>query len=261
MLDGLGELCDQGLLRVTEATGGDRYLMLETVHEYARERLDLSGEAANVRDAHAAHFLARAEMGEAALRGPDQTPWLRRLEADYPNFLAALGWLRESGQAELALRLAGALFHFWQMRNDFAEGRQRLQDVLALPGLRRTAAWAKAQTALGYMLHNGNDVPRARALLEEALAVWRELGDQRGIAMALMELATVLMDLGDLDRARALGEEALAICRALGDDFGACTCCLASASSPSAAATTRGRAPRSRSPSSWPRRWGRPAAA
>jgi predicted ATPase/DNA-binding CsgD family transcriptional regulator len=222
VLPGLEALRDQGLLRVVDGAGAgdDRYTMLETVREYALARLQERGEAAAARDAHAAHFLALAEAGESSLRGSDQPVWMSRLHVEYPNLRAALNWHCERGDAERALRLAGALFHFWQMRNDFKEGRQRLEQALALPVAKRTAAWAKAQTALGYMLVNCYVPVRAQAVLEEVLAVWRELGDRRGIAMALVELVGVDLEGGNPDRARARGEEALAIYRALGDDFG-----------------------------------------
>jgi DNA-binding CsgD family transcriptional regulator/tetratricopeptide (TPR) repeat protein len=220
VLKGIEALCEQSLLRTVQgADGEDRYTMLETVHEYALARLDESGEATPVRDAHAAHFLALAEAGEFGLRGPDEATWNARLEAEYPNLRAALEWSCQRGNAEQAWRLAGALFHFWSIRNDFAEGQRRLTEALSLPGPMRTAAWAKALTALGYMTHNRSDFPRARALLEEALAVWRELGDQRGIAMALAHTASLDWNEGNLDRARDQGEEALTTYRRLGDRF------------------------------------------
>jgi predicted ATPase len=220
---GLTALCDQGLLRPVEGVGGaDRYAMLETVREYALARLAESEEEEIVRDAHAAYFLALAETAEPGLRGAEQATWLRRLEADYSNILSALSSFCKREEGELARRLAGALWPFWQLRGRFEEARQRLQEVLALPGPARTAARAKAQAALGYMVLQGHqsELPRARALLEEALAVWREIGDQSGIALALGELMAVALNEGDVDQARALGEGALEIFRALDDDYG-----------------------------------------
>jgi DNA-binding CsgD family transcriptional regulator len=176
-----------------------------------------------VRDAHAAHFLALAETAEPHYRDAEQAAWLARIEADYPNLRAALGWLRERGDAERAWRLAGALFQFWQLRGLFAEGWQQLEDALALPGDSRSVAWAKAQTALGYMTiqsYSFHHFPRARAILEEALAVWRELGDRRGAARALEEFMSLELNEGNFDRARAAGEEALATYRELGEEYG-----------------------------------------
>ena len=220
VLERLGALRDQALLRSVEsADQRSRFTMLETIREYALARLDERGEAAAARDAHAAHFLALAEEAEAHVRGPEQVSWLGRLVVEYPNLRAAMGWLRERGDAERSVRLAGALFLFWQMRNDFAEGRQWLADALTVPGATRSAAWAKAQTALGYMTTQENDLPRARAMLTDALRVWRELGDRLGAATTQDELAVVALNEGNLQQARALGEEALATYRAFGDDF------------------------------------------
>ncbi|HEU0113208.1 MAG TPA: AAA family ATPase, partial [Thermomicrobiales bacterium] len=215
----LGALCDQGLLRMVEgADGRPRFLMLETVREYARKQLDAAGETAAARAAHAAYCVALAEMAEPHLHGPDEVAWMRRLEEEYPNLRRALKWLCANGDAEPALRLVGALSFFWIGRNDFAEGRQRLEEALALPAPTRTAAWAKAQTALCSALHPSPHL--VRPLLQEALAVWRELGDQAGLATALDELMVVHLNEGDLDRARALGEEVLVTYRALGNDIG-----------------------------------------
>jgi DNA-binding CsgD family transcriptional regulator len=220
VLNALETLCDQGLLRTVEGPAGDRYAMLETVREFALARLNESGEAATVRDAHAAHFLALTEEADAALRGPDQLVWLRRLEADRPNLRSALDWLCARGEAELAWRLAGTLWLYWQLQGDFREARQWLQKALALPGAPRSAAWAKAQTVLGYLTYSLDDFALARTLLTEALAVWRQLGDRRGHPQCLGERAAGDLNEGDLERARQLSGEALTIYRALADDFG-----------------------------------------
>jgi predicted ATPase/DNA-binding CsgD family transcriptional regulator len=215
----LGTLCDQGLLRMADgADGNPRYTMLETMREYALKQLDEAGETAAARTAHAWHFVELAETAAPHLHGPAEVVWLRRLEDDYPNLRAALDWLGATGDAERALQLVGALSFFWMGRNDFAEGRRRLEDALALPAPTRTAAWAKAQTALGAILQENPAL--ARPKVQEALAVWRELGDPAGLATALDELAVVHLNEGDLDRARSFGEDVLARYRALGDDLG-----------------------------------------
>jgi non-specific serine/threonine protein kinase len=219
VMNELETLCGQSLLRTVEAAASDRYVMLETVREYAQTQLEEHGEEAAARDAQAAHFLALAKAADVHLGGPLGSFWMERLEVDYPNLLAAFSWLHARGVAERGQRLAGALQWFWQMRGDFVEGRRRLQDSLAVPGSTRTVAWARAQTALSIMTVNCYDYISARALLEEALVVWRELGDQCGIATAITELAFHESRL-DPEQARVLGEEALATYRTLDDARG-----------------------------------------
>jgi predicted ATPase/class 3 adenylate cyclase len=122
-LDGVSSLLDKSLL-VREETSeeGSRFVMLETIHEYASEKLHESGEAAEVSRLHAEYFMAFAE--EAELEGPDQVSWMERLEADHDNFRAALSWLLQVGKAELALRIGGALWLFWRIRGHLSEGRR-----------------------------------------------------------------------------------------------------------------------------------------
>jgi len=124
-LDGVSSLLDKSLL-VREETSEEesRFVMLETIHEYASEKLHESGEAAEVSRLHAEYFLAFAEEAEAELEGPDQVSWMERLEADHDNFRAALSWLLEVGEAELALRIGGALWLFWRIRGHLSEGRR-----------------------------------------------------------------------------------------------------------------------------------------
>src|SRR5262249_10399152 len=129
--DTLQSLLDKSLLRKRESELGPRYWMLETIREYATERLEGSGEAERLRSRHAKHYLALAE--EAATHDLRWHPgdWLDRLELEHDNFRAALDRLHASGEHELALRLAAALWRFWQMRWHRAEGERCLEDALA----------------------------------------------------------------------------------------------------------------------------------
>lgn len=224
-IDALSALREQGLLRVTEREPGClRYGMLETIREFAQARLKTSGDEAQVREAHAAYFLQLVEEADRRMKGPDQANWRRRIDTEYGNVLAALDWFIAQGDAQRAWRLTGALWSYWQQGNSFSEGVRRLELALALPGERRSAAWAKAQTALGYMI--GQDFRTttafydAQELLEEALDVWQDIGDQHGVAMTLEELMATHYNHGDFARAWACGEDALAIYRALADDYG-----------------------------------------
>jgi predicted ATPase len=129
-LEGVSSLLDKSLLRQEVGPEGEpRFVMLETIHEYARERLEASGEAEEVRRLHAAYFLALAEEAEPELSGADQLACLERLEAEHDNMRAALSWSLEK-EPETALRLAVALARFWEKRSYFSEGSRWLEAAL-----------------------------------------------------------------------------------------------------------------------------------
>ena len=225
VLDGVASLVDKSLLRQQEqASGEPRFRMLETIREYGLECLTASGEEPAVRRAHADYYLALAEAAEPALTGPEQTTWLERLEAEHDNLRAALRWAEESGEAEIGLRLAGALCQFWLMRGHLREGQERLARLLGLAGASPyTAARAKALTGAGHLADNLSDYAAAHAFFEESLAIRRELGEKGGIAAALNDLGWVAWHRNDYTAARALSEESLAIWRELGDKAGIAT--------------------------------------
>ncbi len=131
VLEGVAALADLSLIRLDEGGPEPRYGMLETIREFAQERLAASGEDAAVRRAHAAYFLGLAEAGKPNLNGAGQRAWLRRLEAEQPNFRAALEVLAASADHEAHQRLAANLGHFWWMRAHLAEGRAHLERALA----------------------------------------------------------------------------------------------------------------------------------
>ena len=125
--------------------------MLETIHEYAREKLQESGEAEEIGRAHAEYFLALAEEAEPALMGADQVPWMERLEAEHDNLRAALSWSLEAGDAESALRIGGALWRFWNVRGHSSEGRRWLAAGLSGGEAAPVSVKARALLALGYL--------------------------------------------------------------------------------------------------------------
>jgi predicted ATPase/class 3 adenylate cyclase len=225
VLDGVASLLDKSLLRQQEqASGEPRFRMLETIREYGLECLTASGEEPAMRRAHADYYLALVEAAEPALTGPEQTAWLERLEAEHDNLRAALRWAEESGEAEVGLRLAGALCQFWLMRGHLREGQERLARLLGLAGAPPyTAARAKALTRAGHVADNLGDYAAAHAFFEESLAIRRALGEKGGIAAALNDLEWVAFHRNDYTAARALSEESLAIWRDLGDKEGIAT--------------------------------------
>ncbi len=194
--------------------------MLETIREYAHEQLRASNEIEAAQRIHAAYFLALAEAAEAALIGPQQTEWLRRLEAEHDNLRAVLGWATACDEAETALRLAGSLWRFWQMHGHVREGRRWLAAALALPAQEAPAVRGKALNAAGVLSFQQGDYVASGALHREDLDLRRALGDERGIAQALNNLGVVARNDGDMTAAQSLHEESLAIRRALDDRWG-----------------------------------------
>ncbi len=214
-LDPLSSLVDKSLLS-QKANGESRFSMLETIREYALERLAVSGEEPAVRRQHADFFVALAEEAESELLGPQQSAWLERLEREHGNLRAALRWSADSGEAIRGLHLAGALWRFWYTRGYLTEGRQWLEEALARAAM-PTPARAKALNGAGALALTQGDYRVAHAFYDEALAIFRQVEDKGGVAASLNNLALIANDLGDLANARALYEESLTLSRELKD--------------------------------------------
>ena len=222
VLDLLVHLLDKSLvLPEAGADGVGRYRLLETVREYAAERLE-AGESATVRRRHATHFLALAELAEPALRGPAQTAWLGRLDAEHDNLRAALRWALESDEIETGLRLSGALVRYWEIRGHLAEGRGWLKAFLARApaGGALATSRAKASNATGNLAKLQGDYAAAGAAYEQSLALWRAACDRRGIANAVFNLGEAARGQGDYARAVAYYEDGLRLHRELENDEG-----------------------------------------
>jgi len=218
-LDGVEALLDKSLLRREDGLGGEaRFAMLETIHEYARERLAQRSEEATLRRAHADYVLALVKRAEPELTGAGQATWLARLDADYDNIRAALAWAWEHADDddELALQLVGALWRFWWIRGHLAEGRRWLEGLLGRGG-GSAAVRARALNGAGNLAWNQGDYAGATAWYEESIALWRRVGDAVGIARSLGNLGMVLHEQGDLSGARARYEESLALHRQQSD--------------------------------------------
>jgi predicted ATPase len=216
VLESLLSLVDKSLVVAEAANDGRmRYRMLEPVRQYGLERLERSGEVEVVRRRHAEFFVALAEEAEPWLRGPEQAAWFERLDAENDNLRAALSWLLEQGEGELALRLSGALGEFWHVRGHLEEGRRWLEATLARGD--DAPARVKALLHAGWIAWEQVDYERSEALGEEALALAREQGDRAATARALyIQGAPTLYQL-DFDRAAALFEEAARLQRGVGD--------------------------------------------
>ena len=210
-------LIEQSLVVADE--DGDRYRMLETVRQYAREVLELGGEASFWRTRHLEHFVALGEKADPHLTGDEQEAWLDRLEQEHDNLRAALAWACDGdGDATLGLRLAAAVWWLWLVRGYWTEGIGYLRATIeaSLQDHAADLSRAKALNAAGALLVKQDDYRPACARFEQALTIYRELGDQRGVAMSMTNLGNAAREQGNYAEARAFHEEALSIYRALG---------------------------------------------
>jgi predicted ATPase/DNA-binding CsgD family transcriptional regulator/Tfp pilus assembly protein PilF len=221
VLDGVTSLLDKSLLlQVEQESEEPRLIMLETVREYGLECLASSGEIERTRRAHAAYYLQLSEEAEPELRGPQQAMWFNGLEDEHDNFRAALGWALENGEVEIGLRLVGALWLLWMVRSRFTEGQEWLEKVLVRSRDAALALRAKAFTGAGSLAWAQGNYQQAMRWHQQALALYREVGDKQGIAFALNNLGCVAQYQGDFERARVFLEESLALYRELGDQWG-----------------------------------------
>ena len=229
VLDGLASLVDQSLVRSDEVNGEPRFSMLEPIREYAQERLEASGDVDAVAERHARAFLSLARELEPDLAGARQRAALDRLELEHANLRAAIDWGEARGDAEIALGITIAVWRFWQKRGYLREARARVSALIAHPWFAAAPAPLRAKTheVMGGIIYWHGEVDGSRPDYEAALAIWREIGDQREIANAAYNLSfcytmAVLQALPPdaRERADALLGEALEIYRSLGDEQG-----------------------------------------
>jgi len=217
LLEGMASLVDKSLVQQVEREKSEsRFLMLETIREYALEKLVASGEQTLTRRAHAAYCLVLAEEGATEQCGTAATEWLERFALEHDNFRAALDWLTETKNADWGLRLGAALFRFWEMGEYLAEGRTRLCKLLNLEG-DPSKARARALFAAGVLAGEQGDGATADALIRESLQTALQLGDKQGAAVSLNALAVQARERGDVAVACSLLEESLALWRTLKD--------------------------------------------
>jgi predicted ATPase/class 3 adenylate cyclase len=214
--DTLQSLLDKSLVRKRDSPVGPRYWMLETIREYAFERLEESGEAEDLRRRHAEHFLHLAEEAEPHVREGSEE-WVDKLDVEHDNLRSAFDVLEQSAEGELALRLAGALSRFWYLKGHFAEGVRRLEGALsyesAPPPIR-----AKALTGASVAALNVGDMSTARLRAEQALELYRVLDDAWGVAYTTMMVGNAHSEGGDVAGAAPFFEESVARFRDLGDE-------------------------------------------
>jgi len=224
VVDLLGQLIYKSLVIVEtfseDSKSETRYGMLETIREYAREKLGESGEMKQLRQWHRDYFIALAERAEPKLKGREQFEWLDQLELEHDNLRAAWNCAIET-DADLALRLVSVLLDFWLTRGNLSEGREWMAILLE-----QTKQWgqaarrAHALSMAGQLTYFQSDFYAARTLLEQALPVARASGDQKEVAFALLWLGRTIMRQRDDQIAQSFLEEALALYQELQDEFG-----------------------------------------
>ncbi|MDQ3930496.1 MAG: tetratricopeptide repeat protein, partial [Chloroflexota bacterium] len=214
LLTQVESLLDKNLIQQVKWHAGQgqepRFSMLETIRQYALERLSERGREARARAAHAQYYLKLVEAAEPELKGAGQAAWLDRLEAEHDNLRAAMSWFAGQGDAQCGLRMSGMLWRFWYVRGYFTEGRRWLSQFLSMPGAEtRNAARAKALNGAGNLAYNQADYATSYALHEESMAISKELSDRLNYAASLNNIGIILRRRGEYARARRMFEEAI----------------------------------------------------
>ncbi|MGO4880583.1 MAG: ATP-binding protein [Bryobacteraceae bacterium] len=225
IFDLMSSLVDKSLIQQKRDHDEPRFGMLETIREYALERLRDSGEEAATKRAHAAYCLVLAEEGNPELHEADRAAWLARCDLEHDDFRAALDWLFQTSELDWGFRLCRALVRFWDMREHLNEGRTRVETILKLAGPEYPKDRARALLFLGASATAQGDYPAAAHFLEQGLSLCRQLNDHAGIGVSLNALAVSARDRGDYLAAQNDFEESLA-CWRLARDKSATARCL-----------------------------------
>jgi predicted ATPase len=225
-------LADKSLIRHAEHGGETRFLMLDSIREFAQEKLRTAGEADRVSRRHFDYFLRFAEGSDPQRQGPQQMLWLQRLEVEHHNLRGALAWALSQAAAdptlcEGVLRLGAALHWFWFVRGYWREGREWLTKALTTEGrgprieaIGLRSARARALAAAGLLAWSQGDVAAARTLFDESIALCQEIGDQRTLAYALAYLSIDMLWRSGAAAGRAKACESVALFREIGDKWG-----------------------------------------
>jgi predicted ATPase/class 3 adenylate cyclase len=229
VLGGVSSLLDQSLVRRDDASTEPRFQLIETIRDYAAERLVERGEADAIQERFRDWLLGFVERATTELAGDEQRIWLERLEREHDNIRAVLDRAVSQPEPVVAIRTGFAMWRFWQKRGHLGEGRRRLEAMATAPWSRDDPALrARLVEALGGICWWQADLTAMKGYYDEALSIWRELGDRSEIANALYNASFAYamptsVDTDDTDpdgRGLALIEEALAMYRELGDEGG-----------------------------------------
>jgi DNA-binding CsgD family transcriptional regulator/tetratricopeptide (TPR) repeat protein len=219
VLDKIGALVDASLVLQEPGVAREpRFRLLETLREYALEQLTSSGELDAINRAHAEYYVAFAEHAEHEQSGPQQRLVWNRLTEEHDNIRAVVRWCLQTGEADLGLRLAGAMHSFWHLCGHIGEGRAQTQRLLALPGARGPSnARGRALGTAGSLTSRQGDFAEARDCFAEQLAIGQALADRSLIAFAHVGLGGIALDLDDRPKARAHLDQSLSLSAELGD--------------------------------------------
>ena len=221
VLDAASSLLDKHLVQhQEEEDGSSRLFMLETIREYGLECLQMASEAQVVASAHAHYYTQWVEEYGPAVFDAGEREWFDSLAREYANLRAALRWLVDRQEVEQILVLSGSLVRFWAVRGYVSEGRQWLENALIAANNTRSTARARALNGAGWLISLQGDLQRAESFCKESLALYRELGDTRGTALALHRMALSTPAINNIDEASALLEESLVLYRTSADKGG-----------------------------------------
>ncbi len=208
LVDILQSLTDKSLIKRAEGERETRFIMLETIREFALESLAENGEEQTVRQRHANYYHSLVEKASCELRGPNQIKWLDQLERDIGNIRSALTWFSGNKRTESSLQMLGALWQFWVVRGHFSEGRELFASVLG-ETKEPTVSRAQALRGAGVLAEFQADYSTARSLYTESLDTYRTLNDRHGVSNALNDLGCLALEQGQYPEARGLFEESL----------------------------------------------------
>ena len=218
VFEGLASLVDKSLVRQSDGADGEpRFGLLETIREYALERLEAQGELDELHRRHAERYLQLVVSAEPELTRANQALWLERLDEENDNIRAALSWTIASGEVGLGLQLAGALVRFWSTRGLMGEGRRWLAEALAASEGVPTDTLAKAYFASGYAALGEGDFVPAKEAFERSLELAQEAGDRSAEAATLAQLAWLAMSAGQYEEASELAGKSTELATETGD--------------------------------------------
>ncbi|HEY7025226.1 MAG TPA: adenylate/guanylate cyclase domain-containing protein [Candidatus Limnocylindrales bacterium] len=221
VLEVLAQLVEKSLVVSVSGPGGEpRYRMLETIHSFAREKLASSRAVTEVRDRHLDYFVTFAESIEPQLTSAKADLPFARTEADHDNLRAAMTWSIEKGAPAGGFRIGGAIWRFWQHRGRLREGRELLERALTLDSTHDPGSRARGLTGYGSVVYWQGDYVLAQRVYEEALALYREAGDQPHEALALFDLGFTMSVNREMAAATETLEQAEALYASLGDERG-----------------------------------------
>jgi tetratricopeptide (TPR) repeat protein len=220
--EGVSSLLDKSLLRQEEGPNGEpRFVMLETVHEFAREKLQESAEAEEIKRVHAQYFLTLAEEAYPEFKGANQLQWLERLEVEHDNMRAALSWASERKEVVVALRLGGTLSWFWLVRGYHSEGRRWLEEALPMEGRVLPEVRAMALAGVGWLASQQGNLDRAQGACEEGLDLLaHQEREASEVKLSLLACSGwMAWEREEYEQAKQLLEESLALSREMSDTW------------------------------------------